>query len=453
MTLYTNSIFPTLTKYIKIKNNDLNVISGANTLASLPLCDFKAEYEQYQRLSIQIPAGQTDFTLSFPTLGIKPTFLAIKVKYCTADPTKKYLKWKFSSSSDPKISFTSLLILTGTTNNPITNIVLDNPDTTSPVYLEILVSAVENDLLSDVSLSSYLNNLEFTNIHTLNELATGILALFNSDDELATTIDISDIFNIYRVIGQNRLVIDDQGNEDIVLDFLTEYDTLQALSAINWVMNDPSTRALPKAPDLVAPVITYKPIVIVDTITIDLLTYPIDTFTKQNFIDDVILTIVDDTDDTVSITINNIKFKDDNNFELNTISNAGLYTAEITISDIAGNITNETINIIAQLVNVDVTGPVITTSSNVTGLVLDPISLAAYSGIFTKNDARIYAILSVVDDFDGVIPLSSVVVDILDPLLVSTNTITGIGTYTLTFTVSDSALNDTVLVLTMLVNP
>ena len=101
MTIFSNSIFPTIYKYINFGKQSINAVSGANTVASLPLCDIKNEFEQYQRINLQIPAGQTDFTLTFPTLGIKPTFLIIKPKYCTNDPAKKYLKWNlFNSSSN-----------------------------------------------------------------------------------------------------------------------------------------------------------------------------------------------------------------------------------------------------------------------------------------------------------------------------------------------------------------
>jgi len=452
MTIFSNSIFPTIYKYIKFGKESINVTSGANTLATLPLCDVKNEFEQYQRLSIQIPAGQNDFLLSFPTLGIKPTFLIIKPKYCTTDPTTKYLKWKFAASTDVKMSFTTILLFTGTSTNPVLPVVIDNPDTVNPVTLEVLVSATTNDYLNDVIASTYLSNLLFTHIHTFGETASGIISLFNSLNQLVTTVDISDIVNVNRVVGENRLIIDDASSNDIVLDFVTEYDTLQALSALAWVQNDPLTRALPKAPDTLAPVITFKPAVVLNAINIDLSLYPINTFTKQDFIDIVIDTVTDDTDDSVLITVNDIIFKDNLNNEISNIINAGSYTGKITVKDIAGNLTIETITIAAQLVILDTTPPVITTNVNVTGSVIVAQSLATYGGIISKNDLKVLTIDNVNDDFDGNIPLSSVNVSILDPLSNSVNTITGLGVYTVTLTVSDSSLNLTTLNLTVLIN-
>lgn len=452
MTLFTNTIFPTINKYIKFKNESVNVISGANTLATLPLCDIKNKYEQYQRLSIQIPAGQTDFLLTFPTLGIKPTFLLIKPKYCTSDPNNKYLKWKFAASTDVKMSFTTILLFTGTSTNPVLPVLIDNPDTLNPVVLEILVSATTNDYLNDIVASIYLSNLLFTHIHTFNETNSGILSLFNSLNQLVTTIDISDIVNVIRVAGENRLIIDDSSSNDIVLDFVTEYDTLQALSALIWVQNDPLTRALPKAPDTLPPVITFKPAVILNSINIDLSLYALNTFTKQDFIDVVIDTVTDDTDDSINITINDIIFKDNLNSEISNIVNAGTYTGKITVKDIAGNLTIETINITAQLIILDITSPVITTNTNVTGNVIISQSLSTYGGIISKNDLKVLTIDNINDDFDGNIPLSSVNVSLIDPLSNSVTSITGLGNYTVIFTVSDSSLNLTTLNLTIQIN-
>lgn len=452
MTIFSNSIFPTIYKYINFGKQSINAVSGANTVASLPLCDIKNEFEQYQRINLQIPAGQTDFTLTFPTLGIKPTFLIIKTKYCTNDPAKKYLKWKFAASTDVKMSFTTILLFTGTTSNPVLPIVIDNPDLDNPVTLEILVSATTNDYLNDVVASTYLSNLLFTHVHTFGETNSGIISLFNSLNQLVTTVDISDIININRVVGENRLIIDDSSSNDIVLDFVSEYDTLQALSALTWVQNDPLTRALPKAPDTLAPVITFKPAVVLNSINIDLSLYPINTFTKQDFIDVVIDTITDDTDDSVLVTINDIILKDNLNNEISNIINAGTYTGKITIKDIAGNLTIETITIVAQLIILDVTPPVITTSANVTGMIIVAQSLASYGGVISKNDLKLLTIDDVNDDFDGNIPLSSVNFSIVDPLSNTVNTITGLGLYTITLSVSDSALNLTTLILTVQIN-
>ena len=60
------------------------------------------------------------------------------------------------------MSFTTILLFTGTTSNPVLPIVIDNPDLDNPVTLEILVSATTNDYLNDVIAATYLSNLLFS---------------------------------------------------------------------------------------------------------------------------------------------------------------------------------------------------------------------------------------------------------------------------------------------------
>jgi len=344
MTIFSsNSVLPKPnTKLIKFGNSDISVINGANTLSKLPLCNIKVPYEQYQRLSISIPKGQTDFLLSFPTLGIKTTFISIKPNFCCSNTGYNYLKWKFQPSNDPKYSFTSILVLTGTSQNPIPPILIDNPNTECDISVDILVSALTNDYLNDINGFLYLNNLTFDSVHTFDETNSEILSFFNSDNELTGTLNISEITNIVKLPGKNRIIIDDSSENNIILDFITENDTLQALSAINWILMDPSTRSLPQTEDLTEPVITYTNNVINNEITIDLNTYSI--ITKQNIIDLAILSCIDDRDGNIVVMPNNITLTQ-NTILLNVLVNTGIYECEIKVSDIAGNTITNNINI------------------------------------------------------------------------------------------------------------
>ena len=449
MTIFSqNSIFQPIAKFIKYSNSDVVVINGANKVNSLPLCGVKVSYEQYQRISVQIPKGQTDFVLSFPMLGIKTTFITIRPTYCGINPNLNYLKWKFQPSSDAKWSFTSILTLTGTSTNPIPPILIDNPNEDCIVHLDVLVSAMGNDYLNDAAAFLYLNNLTFNLVHTYNETTSEILAFFNSDNELAGTLDISDIVNISRVPGQNRIIIDESSENNIVLDFVTEADTLQALSAINWVLLDPATRSLPQAADTVPPVITYTSHVTSNLAHIDLSLYPATTFTKTNFISYCIASVVDARDGSMVTVPSHITFKQGTT-TLNTIVTPGAYTAIITISDIAGNVTTQTVDLDVQGVIIDVTAPVITFTTNVTGLVLAGIDIADYPSGFTANDAKLYSLLSIIDDIDGTIPISASTIVFKDIYGTIVSSITSEGDYTVTVSASDSAMNTTTHILTL----
>lgn len=452
MTVFTNSsIFQPVAKNVKFQGGDLKVISGVSTLSELPLCNVKVPFIQYQRLSVQIPKGQIDYVVSFPMLGLKTTFITIKASYCSVNPSLNFLKWKFEPSSDAKWSFTNILVLTATTDNPIPPILIDNLNPDCNVTLDILVTAMDNDYLDDSAAFIYLKNLEFTNVHTYNETTSQILAFFNEDNNLVTTVNISDIINVQRIIGKYRLVIDESSDSNIVLDFKTEYDTLQALSAINWVMLDPTTRFLPQIADTTPPVINYKNTVISGSITINLSLYPT-VFTKQDFITAAILSVVDNRDGIIIPTVTNITFKDSLNVELVTIIAPGNYTAIISVYDLAGNNTTQTVAINMQGVIVDNTPPVFTFDSNVTANVVNPININTYSGLFTYNDAKVLTILSVIDAVSGPISLSAVSTIFKDIYGVTVPNITTSGTYTIEFSAADASTNTATEILTMYAN-
>jgi hypothetical protein len=128
---------------------------------------------------------------------------------------------------------TKLMVLTGTVSNPIPSITVDNPNTDYPVALDILLATTVQDYINDESAFLYLNGLTFDKVHTFEETNSGILAFFDKDNILAGTVNISDVANVYNVPGKNRIIIDDNTLNNIILDFISINDTKQALSAIN----------------------------------------------------------------------------------------------------------------------------------------------------------------------------------------------------------------------------
>jgi hypothetical protein len=457
MTLISNSIFqsnPLMGNIIKFKDGDLVVNNGANTLANLDMCSIKVNYKQYQKLSVIVPAGQTNYLLHFPMMGIEITFLAIKPTYCGTTIGTNYLKWKFQTSSDPKWSMTSTLVLTGTTTNPIPPISIDNPNMDCPLQLDILVSGMDNDYINDHSAFLYLNDLVYSNIQTTGQTNSGVLAFYNYLNQLIGTVDIADVINVSRVAGLKRIVIDESSTDNIVLDFNTEYDTLQALSALSWLLEDPTNRYLPQPIDIVGPVINTTFRVVSNTITIDLSTFS-NNYTKQQFLNDSILSIVDARDGVITPSIVNVTFTQGTPIiEYITLNNPGTYIATVTISDIAGNITTKIINIIAQSSIVDTTPPVITFSGNVTGSVISTIDINNYlNHHFTYNDARLLCITGVSDNIDNVIPINNVgvtffdinMVPVVSPLFIE-------GDYFVQFSITDSHNNTTTRLLSLHIN-
>lgn len=427
--------------YIKFSGGDLVTVSGSNVIAKQELCSVRLAYKQYQKISLQIPAGATDFLLNFSMLGLKITLISIKPMFCGSDTNYNYLKWKFQSSSDAKLSMTSILVLTGTTATPVQSILLDNPNPDCAVAVDILVAASENDGLNDVNAFLYLQNLSYDNIHTFNETNSGILALFNSDGDLVGTVNISNISNITYVSGYNRIVIDETSGENIILDFTSESEALQAQSALNWLLLDPANRSLPQSEDTLGPIITLTGAVSGGTMTVDLSLYGYN-YTRQNVIDDAILSIIDARDGVMYATVNDISITQSGN-SYTTISNPGIYDIIITVKDIAGNTSTTSFQIDSQNVIIDTTPPIITFTANVIGNTVNSIDLFSYpSSQFAYSDARTLMIQSVSDNIDGVMSINDVDVLFFDVNNVPINsTITQEGNYTIRLTVTDSHSN------------
>lgn len=456
MTLYNSSIFQPVQKFVKYFNSEIDVVNGSNVVSNMTLCGIKVPYEQYQRLSVQIPAGQVDFVLSFAMLGLKPTFITLKPSYSGINPANNYLKWKFQPETGPKWSLTNIMTLTGTSTTPVPNILIDNPDPDCPVQLDILVTALTNDYLGDIISFEYLSDLLFTSVHTHNDSNTGILEVYDSSNQLAISINVSDIINVSSVSANNRIIIDESSSDTIILDFASTNDMLQALSAINWLLLSPATRSLPQPADTTPPVITYSNKVNIylnpQTMDVDLSAFG-NNYTRQDFITDAIASVIDARDGAIVPNINNITITDSNSAIVVTITTPGTYAAVISITDIAGNNVTDTVYIEAQATITDTTPPVINHTGAVTGSVISDIDLSTYNNVFSYNDAKVLCISYVTDDVDGIIPLSSVAVIFYDNNgVVVSSPITTEGHYKIRFTVNDAATNSTTELLTVYID-
>lgn len=239
----------------------------------------------------------------------------------------------------------------------------------------------------------------------------------------------------------NRIIIDESSNSNIILDFKTSYDALQTLSAINWLMLDPSNRSLPTVPDTTPPYIDLN----ANTLTLDLNLYNHKVYTKELFISDTISSIIDTIDGPMIAIPQNIKFYNSNNVELLNISSGGDFTGVITVSDIAGNISTETVLITAAYNLLDTTPPIIYYNSNVNTNTneIDSIVLANVYA-YTKSDAILNCVSNIIDTFDGNIPITNIIVRFYESdnsTEIIIPTITTIGTYHIEFEISDNSGN------------
>jgi len=348
MTIYLNNstIFQPQSNDIRFGKEGFKVVSGANELSNMDLCGIKIPYKQYQKLKLVLQPSSGNYLLNFAMMGLQITFLAIKPVYSGSCTDCNFLTWNFEGSNDPFHTLTQILVLTGTTNNPIPPILLNNASEQCSVEVDILVSALDNDYFTDVPAYIYLTNLLFTSVATYGNTNSGILEFYNSAGIAAGTLNVSDIIDVRRVPNMQRIIIYSSASSNIVLDFATLYDTLQALSAINWLLEDPSARALPTSPDITGPVITLTTNVIGGNLPIALATYS-NNFTIPDLITQSILSIFDVKDGNITPSVEMFKITSAGSV-YNTITMPGTYLITVTATDIAGNPTVVTFNVIAS---------------------------------------------------------------------------------------------------------
>lgn len=348
MTIFSSSnpnsanLFPAV-KYVKMYNNQFVAIDRSNIVSSINIGDIKIPYNNWNRLRTTVPAGNNNFVLSYPLIGIKPTMLVIKPDYCGCHDSKKYLYWKYLHSSEPFNTMTDLMVLTGTNTNPIPQIVLSNPDNNKSVIIDIFVVATDSDVYTDSEQYYYLQNMIYDNI---TSDGNGVLYIYNENNELALTVDIEDINNIFSP-QPGRIIIDDSTKQDIILDFTNPNDALQILSSLLYLLNNPEEE-LPLPLDDLAPVITFTNIVNDNEAEIEIDSDNNEIITKQHLIDILILSCIDDRDGNINLNSNNVKILNNDNNNIGAIVMPGVYNIEFKVQDIAGN---ETIEIVELTVN------------------------------------------------------------------------------------------------------
>ena len=437
-----SSIFTPFVRIFKFQGSDLVGINGSNTTGRLDLCKIAIPYDQMSKETVTLKAN-SEMVLKFPNLGIKLSFLAIVPNYLNKDINKNFLQYKFTSVSafteTPFYEFTQILVFTGTKNSPIPQVILKNTGNCD-VNLDILVGANDVDIVNDVEAFLYLNNLMYDNIHTFNEIASGILTFLDSDGVIVGSVDISEISNISFIQNKNRIIIDESSEKNIILDFVSLAEALQAMSALNYVMNDPNNRALPIAKDTTPPVITLVPLQPNQTTyNINVYTYN-NNFTKQDLLNLVVQSVIDDRDGIITLSSDNVTFSNGL-----TINNAGIYTATITAKDLAGNVSTQTVTINAVAI-IDEVAPVINFTSNVINHTVNMYDLFVDNDSkLYKQEALFYCVASVTDNIDGTIPLSNVVVTFRNVLnQIIPEPITSQGNYVVEFAVKDMRNNETV---------
>lgn len=240
-----NSLFGDRSQFIKLQNSDIVAINGVNTLERLIGSDIRIPYKQLLKSRVILKAGQTNYLLNHLGLGDNATFLVIKATYNTASVNEEdnYVDYYYYDNLSTRLSFKELIVLTGNSTNRIKQLYLTNPNSKYAVTLDIIVAVIDDtytfftDTINQTGTS--FTGLEYTDIKTYVVGESIVINDKNSPVRPLIYLNLSNINSLQR--NSNILIIDDESLGTIFLQFLTEFDAIQSLSLLNYVLENPNT--------------------------------------------------------------------------------------------------------------------------------------------------------------------------------------------------------------------
>src|ERR1035437_346480 len=259
----SRSLFGPCSQHIKTYGGDIIAIEGSTTVERQILSDLRIPYKQILKSRVILKAGQVSYLLNFLGLGDNATFLSIKASYSPKSVIEmdNYVSWVYYDDLSKIHQFAQLLVLTGNSTNRVQQLYLTNPSTKYDVTLDVMVAVIDNQytFFSDVINQSgtSFTGLEYTDIktHTVGESI-----VINDKSTPVRPLVYLTLANIQSIGRSGNLLTIDDNLGPIFLQFLTEFDALQAESLINYILDNPSVDIgnLNPVVDLVPPIILFN---------------------------------------------------------------------------------------------------------------------------------------------------------------------------------------------------
>ena len=360
----TNSIFGTSQQYIKYYNNSLVAVEGPNMVEKLPLDVVQMPYKQILRSRIILKAGQINYLFNYLGFSDNATFLTMVAQYDakSLNQGQNYVTWSFIDSPTSEFFFSQVMTLSGTADKRLPLMYLTNPSATYSVTINAMVASVDDAFEYFSTGDVTVTNMKFTDIIT--RVAGSSIDILSASVSVAT-VNLAEISSITRT--GNELILAMQTN-NIYLNFIDEYNTLQAFSRLNWLLASPTndTTNLNPPEDSIAPILYFEPSVMfgtysnIDSSTSSIYTYGLTfsgpTFslssftasiiTKSYIIQQIVGTCSDNRDGIISLGDSNISILSTTGSVIDYIHTPGYpYYISFILSDIAGNSVNTGLNV------------------------------------------------------------------------------------------------------------
>ena len=238
-----SSLFGPSSQYIKTNSGDFIATEGSNIRERLMLSDLRIPYKQILKSRIILKKGQTNYLLNHLGLGDNATFLSIKAVYDSKSIVEidNYVTYSYYDYPVKNFTFAQLLVLTGNSSNRIPQLYLTNPNSNYPVYLDIMVAILDDNYSffnDDVNQSgTSFTGLEYTDIKSF--VVGESIAIYDKNVPARALVYLGLPYINSITLNGSFLIIDDESYGSIFLQFLTEFDALQAHSLLNYVLENP----------------------------------------------------------------------------------------------------------------------------------------------------------------------------------------------------------------------
>jgi hypothetical protein len=240
---FNKSLFGPYVGYIQFLNSDIVTVEGPTINDRLLLGDLRIPYKQVIKGRVILKPGASNVLLNYFSLGDNATFLSIVVRY---DPKSRieadnYILYNYFSDFSKVYSFNPILVLTGNSTHRIPQLYLSNPNTKYAVSIDVLVAVIDDktsffpDVINQSGL--FIRDLVYRSIETYS-VGESIVIYDNATPRSASAfLLIHDINSIERI--GNLVIIDENTLGKVYLEFITEMDSIQALSRLNYITKHP----------------------------------------------------------------------------------------------------------------------------------------------------------------------------------------------------------------------
>jgi len=355
-----NKLLTPTEKLIKPYECSFIAIEGPNLKGKLTLEGLEIPYDSFYLSQLILNESAKDQPLLYGFLGTNVTFVMIRAKYMPVLPhwqieTEQYVEYYFIDNPSEVRAMGQLMVLSGNSARRVPQIMLNNPSSKYKVQLEVLTANLPQSSLTGSTLQFtdmskfaglYYNSIVTNQIDYTTSTGSTELKILDADSDPVMIIPFSSIRTVLKV-DDLTLWVGNDTEEKIQLEFLSSYQTDQANSRINWVLEEPLERYLTKtnlSVDTEAPSILWENVltgtttgVTSDTLTLYLLqsgTTRLDTEIR----DIIISGATDNRDGNMNKNVVGITITQLNDIvPVSGVTDVGIYEMTFNVRDLANN--------------------------------------------------------------------------------------------------------------------